>query len=814
MTESRISKFEAYTEKVTVGLISVVGLCAFLYAIWNLIGGQIDTHWLLLGVVTLLVVSRLDTGMPNAPRTITISDSFIFTSLLLYGLWPSVVLAGFDGAFCSLYNKERRKAVAFDAGLKSISILVAGMAAQAIFPNLEGLTASSGNLFLAAGLIAMVHYLISAGTNGALGALKQPRNRTKRWAEYFVWSSIPCFAGAVAASLIVMLISSVSFYGFILAVAILAFSYLSHKARLRQEDPRADGELQMGDAPSRSMEALAIAAQAREGGTREHVRRVQIYSEGLAKVFGLAESEIEALKAASILHDIGKVAVPDYILNKPGPLTPSELERMKSHVTVGTEILETAGLPYPVVPVVRHHHERWDGRGYPDGLKGDQIPMTARILTLVDCFDTLREQPQHGQVKPREEAIAVIRGESGKTFDPEVVRVFLEHLTEFEAEIRWQQVDFQPASIRKNAANPSKVGLRVSDRNRDEKTPAAYRELTALYEVATNIPSAFDFRDTFALLSARLEDIVGYTTCVLYLLPPGGNDVEVAFVIGLNLHKLRGKKMPPGAGIAGWVVANEQSMHNCDPRLDFNALEADISEQYLTATVVPLQMEGRTTGALAVYSAEISAYTPEHLRLIEAVVRLLSDSFGKAAQHDPADANTLTDAITGLPNARALRHRFEDEAGRAQKHNDTFALVMMDLDGFNTVNEQLGHQAGDMILRQLSLLLTSQIRASDFISRYGSDEFVAVLQAGPDEIVELAGRIQRAVDRKNFGPTGASIFIGVSVGSACFGTSGSTFDELLLAADRDMRADKLRRKALLIGSKDSKEPIDGQFRIM
>ena len=199
----------------------------------------------------------------------------------------------------------------------------------------------------------------------------------------------------------------------------------------------------MADLHLRTIEALAIAIDAKDEVTHDHVRRVQIYATGLARLFGLSESEIEALKAGALLHDIGKLAVPDYILNKPGSLTPAEFDKMKVHTIVGAEILERVGFPYPVVPVVRHHHERWDGRGYPDGLRGDQIPITARILTVADCFDAVREDRQYRKAMTREQAIQLLRDGSGTMFDPTVIGVFLDHLEDFEAEIRENRVEPQ-----------------------------------------------------------------------------------------------------------------------------------------------------------------------------------------------------------------------------------------------------------------------------------------------------------------------------------------------------------------------------------
>src|SRR4030095_9557366 len=196
---------------------------------------------------------------------------------------------------------------------------------------------------------------------------------------------------------------------------------------------------QMADLHLKTIEALAIAIDAKDEVSPDHVHRVQIYATGLARLFGLSDPEVEALKAGALLHDIGKLAVPDYILNKPGKLTEGEYDKMKIHTIVGAEILTRVGFPYPVVPVVRHHHERWDGRGYPDALRGEQIPMTARILAFVYCFDAVREDRQYRKAMTREQAVDLIKSGSGTMYDPEVVRLFLEHLTHFEAEIRRQK---------------------------------------------------------------------------------------------------------------------------------------------------------------------------------------------------------------------------------------------------------------------------------------------------------------------------------------------------------------------------------------
>jgi diguanylate cyclase (GGDEF)-like protein/putative nucleotidyltransferase with HDIG domain len=777
-----------------IAAVSLIGLSIFACASYDVAAGRFHKEWFLLSIVTILVVSRTNIQIPKISSTITLDDTFIFISVLMYGVTPSVVLAGANAAVCSLHYANRRKVIPFNIAVMSLSVFVSGTAVSLVFGDLGALSSNISRLILAAELLALLQYLLNSGIVSAVNALRVRGNIGKTWRESFLWTSITYFAGAAAACLIVKLIESISFYSFITGVPILAATYLTYKNYLNKVQASINQAEQMVDLHLRTIEALAIAIDSKDEVNHDHVQRVQVYATGLARMFHLSDAEVEALKAGALLHDIGKLAVPDYILNKPGPLTTAEYEKMKVHTIVGAEILERVGFPYPVVPVVRHHHERWDGCGYPDALKGDQIPLTARILSVADCFDTLLEDRHYRRAMTREQAIEIIKGSSGAVYDPEVVRVFLEHLPEFETEIKQQGIDRQ--ILRPQFDSPAaEAGLKDTGKLAFERIRNAHREVIMLYDIAKTIGTSLDLRDTFAVFSSRLQDIVSYTTCALYLLRDCTGEVEVSLVAGKNAERLKNRKMAPGQGIAGWVTANRQPMYNCDPRLDFDALKVETDDEYNTAAVVPLTKGGETFGALALYSARSRAYDTDHLRLVEAVAKLASDAIANALHHELTEATALSDPLTGLANARALRRRFQEEALEAERFPSSFALFMMDLDGLKKINDTLGHATGDRALREFGKLMSGQIRGSDFLCRYAGDEFVMLAQSGPEEVAELAGRLQRAVDAHDFGFDQAGVSLGASIGWACFGADGDTLDELLIAADRAMYVNKFNRKA-------------------
>src|SRR6267142_2342293 len=241
-------------------------------------------------------------------------------------------------------------------------------------------------------------------------------------------------------------------------------------------------------------EALATAIDAKDQTTHCHVRRVQIYAAGMGEVLGLGKAEIAALKAGALLHDIGKLAVPAHIINKPGRLTQAEFEKMKIHTTVGAQILSRVDFPYPVLPIVRHHHEQWDGLGYPDGLKAEQIPITARIISVVDCFDSVREDRPFRRGMMRDEAIALLLRGSGNHFDPNVVDLFIEHLSRFESQIAAAGLPQQLPS--KDLVEPFAMTEVDMTQTRErgcymayEKIKSAHQEVYALYEIARTFGS-------------------------------------------------------------------------------------------------------------------------------------------------------------------------------------------------------------------------------------------------------------------------------------------------------------------------------------
>jgi diguanylate cyclase (GGDEF)-like protein/putative nucleotidyltransferase with HDIG domain len=579
---------------------------------------------------------------------------------------------------------------------------------------------------------------------------------------------------------------------YLVPVSIIAtyLIYRSARSRLQSKTNEIEALSQLHLATA---EALATAIDAKDQTTHCHVRRVQIYAAGMGEVFGLSANEIAALKAGALLHDIGKLAVPPHILNKPGPLTPAEFEKMKIHTVVGAQILGRVDFPYPVIPIIRHHHEQWDGRGYPDRLRGEQIPITARIISVVDCFDSIREDRPFRRGMTMDEAIALLLRGSGIHFDPVVVDQFLKHLPHFDEQIAELGLQHQPTSF--STEPPIQLSTVDLAQTRERGSLVAYdqikkahREVYALYEIARTFGTSLDVAHTLEILVDKVGHVVPFDTCCVYIYDDSKGHATARHVAGKHAQKLAARCIALGEGVTGFALANRSAVNQLHPSLDFTDLNPEAGIKYRSMASLPLFKDDVLLGALSVYSTELAQYTDDHMRLLETVTRLASDALGNAMQHAEAESNALTDPLTGLPNARYLALRFEEEAARARRTDRTFQVVMLDLDEFKNVNDTYGHKTGDKMLREVAHLIETQLREYDFLARYGGDEFVALVQEVVGaQVEELCARIEAAVSEFSL-PLGRNraARVGISVGTATFGIDGETLDQLVVAADNEM----------------------------
>lgn len=570
--------------------------------------------------------------------------------------------------------------------------------------------------------------------------------------------------------------------------------YTVHKRTLRQKTREISESSRMHHA---TVEALASAIDARDQIGVGHVQRTQIYAVGLGTVLGLDESDIYALRTGALLHDIGKLAVPDHILNKPGQLTAAEMEKTKIHSSVGASILEKVGFPYPVIPTVKYHHEFWNGNGYPEGLKGATIPMTARILSIADAYDALRAPRPYRPARTKMDAIKFIRSRSGSQYDPLLVETFLRNLSKFEAEIVAAGLNYETDDHLNSSPN---LDIHESA-SYVEQIKQANREVFTLYSLAREFSSSLDMDETLELYAEKVASFVPYDSIAVCLLDPDGETGHFAHASGRYSEFFHGRKIVVGDGATGHVLRKEKPFVNVDPALDQKNIPDVSCSEYRVMATLPLFAEDRLIGAVSLYSCSLKSFEDEHIRLLETISHIAADAINAAQQHAEAENHALTDPMTGLPNSRSLRAHFEKEVLRAGRGNKRFQLMVMDLDGFKAVNDNFGHKAGDRMLKVVSSAIGQQLREYDFLARYGGDEFVAIIpETETEDVNSLHERINDAVNDLALDLGDGNIArVGISLGSASFPDHGESIDALIEAADKAMyiakEANRRRRRS-------------------
>ena len=800
--------------------------------------------WFVLVILTL-AASRLTVSVTSADGIRcyrkSIADAFVFLAVVLYAgppanvVWPAIVLAALVG-FVSTYRLGTHREIIFTTGMSVVSTFVAasfyGFLVD-LFADTAAAQSDSGLplnvLLVPLFTLAVLQYTLNTIATSWFLSIDAGKLKWMPSPESVVWTLTTQLAGAASAVLFYLSIIHRDFSYGLLGLLISALTHLLyHFNERRLEDVRtaeADRRRhveEMATIHMNTIESLAIAIDAKDQTTHGHVRRTQIYATQMGKLFKVTEPEVQALLAGALLHDIGKLAVPEYILNKPGKLTEAEFAKMKIHPTVGGDILRRVNFPYPVEDIVRYHHEKWDGSGYPKGLKGESIPLVARIISVVDFYDATRCDRPYRKGMKREESLALLRNMVGSAFDPQVVEKFIEHVVEFDNLIDSEDIQEQVASETPSVDNDTMtkpdaglasdiMGTPNDDGAGFRSITEAQREVFALHEIAQTIGSSLNLNDTVTLVSNKLKAIVPFDSCIIFVVDERSGKATAAYASGEDAEVFSHRRMNVGDGITGWVIANSRSMCNASPELDLVGLPEEIAKQYRGVLVSPLLREDGAFGAITLYSKTRTSYTTEHVRLLESVCQHASSALNNALTYEKTRESALVDPLTELPNARGFYMMLEQRIAECQRMNrESLAVISMDIDDFKQINDRYGHSIGDRLLASVAGVLRRELRQMDILTRYAGDEFVAIMPMASTTMAASVGeRMRNAVEEQLFSVrTGTVVGLGMSVGFACFPDDGETTEELLTAAARNMQRDKHGRKTVLTLAGAPMEQID------
>jgi diguanylate cyclase (GGDEF)-like protein/putative nucleotidyltransferase with HDIG domain len=739
-----------------------------------------------------LAASLFKVRLPGIEATMSANFLFILVGILDLSYPETLLMGCFGGLVQSIWQSKPRPRltqILFNFANLSISITAANLVFHSRAASHLGL---GWPLLLVSA--STTYFAINTMSVSGIIALTQKRNPLLVWKECYLWSFPYYLLGAMIAGGISLINRAFGWQFAILVLPLVYWMYRSYRIYLDRLEAEKKHTEEIADLHLRTIEALSLAIEAKDHSTHDHLRRVQTYAVQLGKDLGLTDAELNALRAASMLHDIGKLAVPEQILSKPGRLTPEEFDRMKIHPIVGAEILDRVQFPYPVVPIVRSHHEKWDGSGYPYGLKREAIPIGARILSVVDCFDALTSERPYRRAMSADDAMKHLVSEIDTSFDPRVVAAIEKRYVELEQGVRRSETTKSPFPTVTNSNRSVAPSAGFADVPNAAEVRAtsflasivsARQEAQLLFELAQTLGNSLSLRETLSVVAIRLKEMIPYDLIVFYVCQD--QRLVPRYVHGVDYDLFRSLDIPIGQGISGWVAQNKKPIINGDPMAESKHLGDPTRVSVLRSTLsIPLQGRDGVAGVLTLYLKEKQAFTKDHLRMLMAASSKLGLSVENSLQFEKAQDSASTDFLTGLPNARSICAHLDSELARSERSGQPLAVLLCDLNGFKTVNDNFGHLVGNKLLEEIARNFRTVCREYDLVGRLGGDEFVLVLpEFTTTTVKELLPRIELAVVEAGRIVCGKKV-VTVSVGAAFYPQNGVTAEELLSEADRAM----------------------------
>jgi len=631
-----------------VGLGGVAVVARSVFVLWY---ATMPGEWLLFAILTVLS-GTLSIKVPSIQTRFAVSEVFAFTSVLLFGPEVGALVLALDGLRISFLWKMNGPQTLFNFANLGLSIWVSSklfFLASGSPPLYGAHVAPSAGIVLYLGLMTAAYFALNTGLTASAVALTARRSLLPVWREHY-WPLFPSYlAGSSVALLLVLAFREVQFTAIALIIPLLVICYLTLRSSFgRLEDAKQHVE-HLNRLLLSTVETLATAIDAKDEVTHDHVRRVQQGTLALARAIGVTDpAELQAIEAAALLHDTGKIAVPEHILNKPGKLTEAEFEKMKRHAPIGAEILSSIEFPYPVVPIVRHHHENWNGTGYPDGLKGEEIPLGARVLSVVDCFDALTSDRPYRRRMTDAQAIAILRDRRGVMYDPAIVDTFIADYKRLMPE----------SSAAPHPATRAIGDARALDREEQAHDAAAIAEaglgdeLLAITSLSRALTGDARVADVGALLWTILRSVLPGETMAIFMPDLDTDEVAVRYAAGAHAAMLRRTRRAMGSGIAGWVAVNARGAVNADPSLDLGYRVAELAPALRSCLAVPVVEGEKLVAVLALYRAQRNAFSDDEVRLVELLApRLATALSAAAAGEENAEQPSTMPALTLVKRA-------------------------------------------------------------------------------------------------------------------------------------------------------------------
>lgn len=622
----------SWAARTYLGLVVLAGLAASVASIAKIITSPPDPDWYWLTLLTL-ISGFLTVRFQKVGARFSVSETFVFSGTLVYGQAVGTLLVFLDALVLSgkVWHEKRRidwLRTPFNLAAPPLSVWLGSTVLFAITGPYPTLAGDPLRFVVGLSVFTILYFLLNSGLVALAIALAQRhgpmavlRDLGSTW-----WDIKKLFLNYLAGASIAALLApgadtnndQVALRLFVI-IPVMAVLYLTYRQSASQIDEMQSRLDAIERVHLSTIKAFAMAIDAKDQVTHGHIQRVQQYTMEVARFLGVTDDrQLKAIEAAALLHDTGKLAVPEYILNKPGPLTPAEFEKMKEHAAVGANILKSIDFPYPVAPIVKHHHENWDGRGYPDGIKGQEIPLGARILSVVDCYDALTSDRPYRPRMTRQQAEQILADRRGSMYDPWVVDGFLKILDRLEA---IDEAEGRHAGQARQAGHMAGPTLDVIS--------AATAEEREFAELRRELPKTASVVAASEVFFRHLRRVVPAAAVVFYTQPSGESDLAATYCAGSGASTIGSTRIPVGERISGWAFAHRQIVFNSDASLDLGPVARSLPVPLRYALVAPVHEGNLSLGVIALYGTE--EFQRDHRRMLESAAQLFASGVARTA---------------------------------------------------------------------------------------------------------------------------------------------------------------------------------------
>jgi putative nucleotidyltransferase with HDIG domain len=602
------------------GAVLLAGAAVVGKSVLYLIEQPFNNEWLLLAFLTVLT-GCFGIKLPSISARISVSEAFVFAAVLLYEPAVATVIVALDTVILTSWKRGTRRSplrTLFNVSSGSTAIWISAYLYKSLLPT--SADPPLEQLLVPVFVLSISYFAINSSLVAIAIASERSLSAFEVWQRNFAWISLNYVGGASVAMLLVTYQREFNYVALGVILPLLVITYLAFRTSLGRLEDAHRHVAQLNELYLSTIETLAMAVDAKDQITHGHIRRVQVYAVELAKHLGVSDSQqLRAIEAAALLHDMGKLAIPEHILNKPGKLTSAEFDKMKRHADIGADLLSSVRFPYPVVPIVRHHHEQWDGNGYPSGVSGTDIPLGARILGVVDCFDALNSDRPYRPRMSVEDSFKILRERRGRMYDPLVVDAFIAIFPEIADSAASAGEQARSLVIRDEAMSTS-----YSKSLSEIRTSAA--EAASLLEADRRAAYARDDDDTFKIVAQYVRQLTPSTACCFFRYSVESDALVCVSVSGEGAGALLGLTIRPGERVTGWVGANQQTVSNADPVLDLGEgaqLLNEIPKSTLSAAVTHKD-DAHLVGVLTAFSPRTNAYSSGHVYAIEQLTGILA----------------------------------------------------------------------------------------------------------------------------------------------------------------------------------------------